>query len=401
MSKIVTTAISHSAYIQSHDSNTEIPKSEIRKMAENETNCREQFETQTFIAIAGLRAMMGSISFLTSIFVIIVIVYFKKYVLYTQRLILYLSISVSLNALTVITQAGVYLPMENEAVMVYCQISAYLSQTTDWSELVAICLVTLDLYLTAATNIKSKQEIFQVLLIFLLPPLINLLPFIHSSYGPAGPWCWIKKYDEDCSVSKFGKVFRIVLWYVPVMLMIFFLITTYIVIYYKLRKQNKQYISCRSESIASLIQMRQMIQKEIKPLVLYPVIFLFFNFFPLLNALVSLYYVQPIHALWTLEALLTPFVGVVITLVYTLDPETRQRLGKCNLRADYYNAQRVQRSILEYPLVSAGSDNCSDMLKKEELAKANNQLQNNKLHFDLNEDENMQDTSYHMATDKY
>ena len=340
-------------------------------MDDNGTNCREQFETPTFIAIAGLRAMMGSLSLLASLFVISIIIYFKKHVLYTQRLVLYLSISVALNAITVLSQAGVYLPMESDTVKMYCQISGYLSQSTDWSELVAICLVTFDLYLTAATNIKSKREVIQFLLIFLLPLAVNLLPFIDSSYGPAGPWCWIKTYNDDCSKSALGKVFRILLWYVPITLMIFFLILTYIAIYYKLRQQKKQYISCRSDSNAGLMRFRQMIQKEIKPLVLYPVLFLFFNFFTLLNGLVSQYYNEPIRTLWLLEALFTPFVGVTITLVYTLDPETRKRLQKCDIRVDYRNAVQAREKILDFPLlVAKRSDSQLDTLKREDLEKA-------------------------------
>uniref|UniRef100_A0A1X7UNW4 Uncharacterized protein n=1 Tax=Amphimedon queenslandica TaxID=400682 RepID=A0A1X7UNW4_AMPQE len=340
-------------------------------MDDNGTNCRQQFETPTFVAIASLRAMMGSLSLLGSVFVIFIIMYLKKYVLYTQRLVLYLSITVGLNAIAVISQAGVYLPMESEAVKIYCQISGYLSQSTDWSELVAICLVTFDLYLTAVMNVKSKREVIQFLLIFFLPLGVNLLPFIGSSYGPSGPWCWIKTYNDDCSKSQSGKIFQILLWYVPITLMIFFLIITYIAIYYKLRQQKKQYISCRSESNACLIRLRQMIQKEIKPLVLYPVLFLFFNFFTLLNGLASQFYSEPIRTLWLLEALITPFVGVAITLVYTLDPETRKRLQKCDLRTDYRNRVQARKRILDFPLLTPPrSDSKLDTLKKKDLEKA-------------------------------
>ena len=45
--------------------------------------------------------------------------------------------------------------------------------------------------------------------------LIDLIPFIKNSYGPAGPWCWIRNIEEDCTVNTAGLDEQIALWTVP------------------------------------------------------------------------------------------------------------------------------------------------------------------------------------------
>ena len=45
--------------------------------------------------------------------------------------------------------------------------------------------------------------------------LIDLIPFIKNSYGPAGPWCWIRNIEEDCTENTAGLDEQIVLWTVP------------------------------------------------------------------------------------------------------------------------------------------------------------------------------------------
>ena len=45
--------------------------------------------------------------------------------------------------------------------------------------------------------------------------LIDLIPFNKNSYGPAGPWCWIRNIEEDCTENTAGLDEQIVLWTVP------------------------------------------------------------------------------------------------------------------------------------------------------------------------------------------
>ena len=51
---------------------------------------------------------------------------------------------------------------------------------------------------------------------FSLPLLVDWIPFTTNSYGPFGPYCWIRILENDCSVYKAGTLKRILLWDVPI-----------------------------------------------------------------------------------------------------------------------------------------------------------------------------------------
>lgn len=319
-----------------------------------DTRCRDDFTTSYYIIIASLRALAGLMSFITSIFVMSTIIYLRKYNIFTQRLILYLSVCTLLNGLMVATQGAVYFPA-NGMTQVYCQISGYLTQVTSWSIMVAIFLVSLNLYFTVATNCQARNETVYLLLIFIMPPLINLLPFIGQSYGHWGPWCWIKSYNDDCSINLIADAFRGILWYLPILFLIGSLVFVYGAIYYTVRKNRRQYTN---ENDIDNIRMKTMIKDEVKPLLWYPVIFLSLNLFPLINGSDVYGSDKPAIILWSLDACLSPLSGVLTALVYTLDPGTRRRLKKCNVKEDCWNTVKNRSRIRSYPILKAESDSC-------------------------------------------
>ena len=51
--------------------------------------------------------------------------------------------------------------------------------------------------------------------VFVLPGVLDSIPFNKNSYGTAGLWCWIRSIKEDCTVNTAGLDKQIVLWTVP------------------------------------------------------------------------------------------------------------------------------------------------------------------------------------------
>ena len=65
----------------------------------------------------------------------------------------------------------------------------------------------------------NKLEAVFFVSVFLLPPLFEWIPFITNSYGPTGPWCWIRSKEKNCTIHIAGLAEQIVLWDVPLGLM--------------------------------------------------------------------------------------------------------------------------------------------------------------------------------------
>ena len=65
---------------------------------------------------------------------------------------------------------------------------------------------------------KKGRKFFEftcVLVFFIIPFGVGAIPFAFTTYGEAGPWCWIKIFKENCSVSNGGRIEQLSLWYVP------------------------------------------------------------------------------------------------------------------------------------------------------------------------------------------
>lgn len=317
---------------------------------EDSANCTDYTETK-YVAVAIVRAVSGSISFFASLSVILMIIFFKKYILFSQRLILYLAVAVMLNSLTVATQGATYFP-DIPPAATYCTASGFLNQTTGWSVLFAICCITIDLYLKAVAKKASRREWIYVVTIFVGPLLFNWIPFIDSAYGWAGPWCWIRQLNDDCSKNMVGYVSRIVLWYVPVTLVLILLILVYLVIYFTVKKQRHRYegrYNPESERV------KKMLQKELQPLFWYPVIFFVIYIFQVINRTAEFVTDEPVLVLWFLQAIISPLQGGMISLVYALDKETRKRIKKCDVRLECVRFVKTNK-VEEYPARLCGSD---------------------------------------------
>ena len=66
----------------------------------------------------------------------------------------------------------------------------------------------------------NKLEAVFLVSVLILPSLFDWIPFITSSYGPTGPWCWIRSIEkENCTENAIGQAEQIALWNVPFGLM--------------------------------------------------------------------------------------------------------------------------------------------------------------------------------------
>ena len=318
-----------------------------------EDNACARYNTSEFIAIAAVNSALGGVSLMACLFVMGLILLLKKYRIFTQRLILYLTIAAALESLCVVTQATVYFP-ETDAYKGYCMWSGFFSQVTNWSQLMAVCCITFDLFLTTVLHKNSRREWIYILAIFVFPLLINWIPFIGSSYGQAGPWCWIRTVnrEENCTKYVFGVAMRVVLWLGLLYPLLTVVLVTNVFILISVQYQVRTF---QGKYDPDNYKRKQMMAKEIRPLVVYPIIFFFLYLFSFVNRLSDTITSEPKAALHWLDAVTTPLNGGIIALVYTLDRDTRKRLRWSRLKGECVHCC-FRKEVVEYPIEQGRTD---------------------------------------------
>lgn len=58
-------------------------------------------------------------------------------------------------------------------------------------------------------------EVVFLIVVLIFPPLFDWIPFTTNSYGPTGPWCWIRTIEKNCTMHTAGLAEQIVFWNIP------------------------------------------------------------------------------------------------------------------------------------------------------------------------------------------
>ncbi|XP_072032946.1 cyclic AMP receptor-like protein A isoform X2 [Amphiura filiformis] len=290
-------------------------------------------------AIVGVKKAMASLSLIGCFFMIFVIWLFRKYTLFVQRLILYLTVAAFFDS-----TAHLMAKVHPDGPL--CDFEAWWLSFWEWVVLLWVSCITLNMYLISVKMIPraEKYEMLYHLVSWGIALLMSLLPFIGNHYGPAGAWCWIR---EDSSNA---TVWRFFMWYGPLFVLIIVMFVAYSYIIYVLKKKVRSWQGTYEPEIE---RSRQLIKSEIKPLTSYPFIYLALSVFPLINRIQNAANPgNPVFALVLLHALSSPLVGAVNAVVYGMDAETRSRLSWTQIKGAY-QGRSAHQPIREYPLVSA------------------------------------------------
>lgn len=319
------------------------------------SGCSPYDATDTYVAVAVLSACSGAVSMVASLLVIAGILISKKYLFFIQRLILYLSVTVLINTSSVVMRLQRVATLgghSDDHLYPLCVFTSFVDQTTSWSELIASCCITCSLLLNVLLlRSVEKLEKLYVFLIFVFPLFFNWVPFIKMSYGEAGAWCWIREEDENCNKFLFGSYLRFLLWYIPLYIILFILLTTYVFIVCRIQRLHKQWDGkFDPESKEKIAKMN----KEFRPLVWYPLIYLILNIFSLTNRIHDAAASQPSLSLWVLHSFFSPLRGGFIALAYALDGQTLRRIGCSTICVMFRPGTAI--GVSEYPATRAHSD---------------------------------------------
>ena len=295
------------------------------------TNC-SPYESPAYAKVALASAISASASLLASVFVIFIIVFYKKYNFISQRLILYLAISSMLSSISSMVHRVNYNNEMSTFYTNFCIFAGFFEQTTSWMVLNAITVLTTYLFVLVSFQKDIKKlEVLFILLIFLFPIVISLIPFIESSYGESGAWCWIRSEDRTtCEEHPLGRILIFIMWFAPVHILLLAMVVMYIVILTCIRPNQWKYKPWGKKITEDT---RKENRKQAIRLVAYPSIYLFLSCFPLMNRIQNgVERGEPSLAFWYMSAVMFPLAGGLIGLAYALDPETRKRLSCAHCR---------------------------------------------------------------------
>ena len=315
----------------------------------NSTVC-DIYDGKDYAYVAMASAVAAFFSLLAACFVIIVMVFLRKWPFFSQRLILYLAIATILTSMSTILHRVDYNNEKSDFYVIFCQIGGFLEQVTSWIFLNANSCITFYLFANVVLRVKTERfEVIYGLYIFVFPFLFNWIPFIYSAFGRSGAWCWIRSRDSPtCDDFAFGKILIFALWFIPLYLTLFTLLVAYAIIIYKLHQISKEWTGKTTNSNE---EFQKMVRKDVLPLMAYPLIYLVLCIFPTANRIQGLASPEsPSLVLWYLSALSFPFQGGIIAVAYTFDPGTRRRLMWSHVRAVLGGLMEKSRTPHEYPV---------------------------------------------------
>ena len=307
------------------------------------------------IVVGIVAAVADFISIICCIFVIFLIIIFKKYVFSTQRVILYLTITVLLYGIARIIRDGSAKMLFTNNTM--CVGIAFTCQYLATSILVAINCIMLELFLKGIFNKNlDKLEWFYPFLIFLLPAPITSIPLITDNYGATRASCTIQDFNPyNCERSVSGLILHIILWWLPAALTIVAGGIAYVTTFIYLSAQSSQYNAMNDPDWKAK---PKRLKEEFKYFRYYPPVFLLIELIPIVDGIYNfLHPNSPILAMTILSNTITGLLGGFVAVVFTLDPLTRQRLRRSHLRAACMLNVCNKDDVSEYPaLVSSVTD---------------------------------------------
>lgn len=317
----------------------------------NSSSGCHQFSAQQIQDITIAYTVVAAAGAVMCLVTIILIVVLKLYRTFVHRLVLYVMVVGFFQGITTALQVA---PVHHNGKEVevrhgltgLCVTFAFAVQVTVSQLMMVLTWILVYLFLLVIFRYRvdsKKQEIAGLLITLGLPLIVNLLPFIHSLYGLAGAWCWIRATSSDCqSLITLGIVYQITLFYGPKTLLVLLSFAMFLVVAVILCKQ-----SCKQSGGGQRSPYQQAVRQAL-PLLLYPVLYNIIVGVMIANradyAIAIAHNRKPYYPLFLAHAISDPMRILFIPVAFLLHPGTLRKL----LRKD--RPKRSDDSETNYPV---------------------------------------------------
>ncbi len=311
---------------------------------------------QDIIGMVGL--VGGAVSILFCFAILFITILLRKYQQSTQRVIIYLTISVGLSSVSYVLPGTTRVELIENA---YCVTVAFISQVTSWMVLLAVCCLTCDLFIKVVflKFDTSRFEPLYCVIIFVVPFVFNWIPFVDDAYGPSGDLCWIKlsKSDNCTDIDSYYVSLRFVLYWGPFLFLQLAISVAYSIIFTKTRLRLREFVGkFDPDEIAT----RKLLYREVRWYMLYPV-FLSITFIAGIVSRLA----EPIKPnrsfFWLrfMHMLVISLQGLGIAIIFALDYDTRTQLTKGHtMKLACYSLVCCCKTheVSEYEIISVKTD---------------------------------------------
>ena len=336
-------------------------------------NCSE-VDGVVLAAAAILNTVVAVFSLLCSCVILSVILIYKKYIFFTQELVLYLVFGAVLVSLSRIAAGISHWAYTTKA---FCAFCGFFITYSTWTELLAIFCVTLNLFLSVLCDMRMVRLRWAYLAVtFVVPLLWCWVPFLYDAYGLSGAWCWIRSYDVEnshhqqqqagnsCSLFVYGQNLRLSLWVVPLPAMLVVICVMCAATVCKVRKDRRRWEGMMDHETRNS---REQLEKVVRPLLWYPLAYIIPALPPLVSNALETFGIQ-YDVLWLAHAFTIPLPGVLIALVYTVDSQTFKQLKFGRLRAAcqsrLFSFSSARSRVRDYPFEDTMEDSFNAVYHK-------------------------------------
>ena len=262
-------------------------------------------------AIRTGRLISASLSLVGCLLALLVIIVYKKFRFFTQRLVMYMLCSCMLIALLSLHNLAGDSPG--------CTAKGFFRNFAGVSQ--NLWIICIDIHLLIVMLKNGRQQHLEKIyhgVVWGGALVLSIIPLIGNHYGHAGLWCWIK------GGSDYENVLRVICYYLWLMLLVFGGGVIYIYIVYKVMKKINSYDGTYNpETERSKAQYK----KSIRPLLLYPIVDLVLASISTANRIQNWANPgNPVFELALLHSLVSPLWGFVNALVFLLNKETLKQL---------------------------------------------------------------------------
>ena len=269
--------------------------------------------------VQNLKRVSASLSIIGSLFMLGLIVLFKKYREPSQRMIAHLS--------TASIFLGVSYLIEDDIVSeatLQCKFQGASLTLFIWACFLWIMCMLFNLYFQLLFEFDfRKYEVAVTLVCWILPVMISAVPFIGDVYAPAGAWCWIENDFE----WRFG------IWYIWRILFVIVFVLVMVHIFWKLHKSK----GIRHSSTHEMTSF----EKDVQVLRIYPIVYFILNLFPIINRMHNAIASDGENGkhnfvLLLLQSFTDPLFGVTIAVIYAFDNRTRQLFNRKSISRAFH-----------------------------------------------------------------
>ena len=331
-------------------------------------------------AIFIIKVTLNCIGILASILAVCLILISKNYKRFVYRLVMYLMIVDSLQALCQILELTPVQVSEDKTVSIkngtgwsqMCAALGFLDMVTSWMGNFIIVWIMLymltlswklhqmavsdgsELNVVQQPNFGQKpsrryRETIGVLFLIFSPFLFSWIPFSMDMYGLSGLWCWIKTVEKNgCNDSAFARTslaLILSMFYGPLILIIIFGFICMVVIILLLCRSTKSLHGGNRNRYNRGI-------KNVGVVLAYPVIYCLFCIFLLINRTYSSTRSEghsPNYTLWIIHALADPSLNVIPALAFLLHPHVWKRVSQVLQKSNNNHDQQLEENTFYIP----------------------------------------------------